>query len=656
MITADFENRIKSLELELSNLKLGGATTKSTTNPTPEENDIKFLTLANNIPAHIAYVNIDNLRYEFVNDLFEKSFGIPKEKIIGSHIKDVIGVTNYKFALKYINEVKLGKSCTYENTFNLTSGKRWIQVNYSPVFDADNKVIGIALVSYDLTERKLIEEALKESENKYRELVDNSPDAIVIYQDNKIVFANNESLRLVGAESIENLLGKSLLEFVHPDSRAFVIERMRKIANKETVLPIAEEKFVRFDGSELNVEVIAIPIGFEQKPAVQLIIRNITERKQKEIALQKSEKKYRFTVENVGEGIGFVNSDEKFEVANPAAEKIFGVGKGELLGRNLKSFLSEDQYLAILNQTKIRKKVQESTYEFELTRPDGKKRSVFIIAVPQFDDSNKFIGTHGIFRDITEQKQAEQALKESETKLRQLNVDKDIFISILSHDLKSPFNNLLGLSEILTEDIRKLDMDEIEDIANNINKAARNTFNLLEDILMWARTQQGKIPFKPQNLNFTDICKNILEVLKPNADAKNITFNFSSEDQINVFADIDMSKTVLRNLVSNSIKFTNSGGKITINAEQNSGDVTISVSDNGIGIPPDNLAKLFNISEVLSTKGTAGETGTGLGLILCKEFVEKHGGKIWVESEVGKGSDFKFTLPIYAEQANAINN
>jgi signal transduction histidine kinase len=163
---------------------------------------------------------------------------------------------------------------------------------------------------------------------------------------------------------------------------------------------------------------------------------------------------------------------------------------------------------------------------------------------------------------------------------------------------------------------------------------------------MWARSQQGEIPFKPQILSFTDICHDAIEVLKPSANAKNIELNYIASDEITVFADIDMLKTVLRNLVSNAIKFTNSGGRININAEENSGNVIISVSDNGVGITPDILAKLFDISEVITTKGTAKETGTGLGLLLCKEFVEKHGGKIWVESELGKGSEFKFTLPI----------
>ena len=235
--------------------------------------------------------------------------------------------------------------------------------------------------------------------------------------------------------------------------------------------------------------------------------------------------------------------------------------------------------------------------------------------------------------------------------LEKLNIDKDRFISILGHDLKNPFSSILGLSEILTAEINSLNTKEIEDISKNINISAKITNKLLEDILMWARTQQGKIPFEPQILNFRDICIDIFEILSPNANVKNITINYSAPDNINIYADIDMLKTVIRNLVSNAIKYTNSGGVISINAEKDSENVTISVSDNGIGIAHDELRKLFDISEVITTKGTAEETGTGLGLLLCKEFVEKHGGKIWVESEVGKGSEFKFTLPIFDEKA-----
>jgi signal transduction histidine kinase len=239
----------------------------------------------------------------------------------------------------------------------------------------------------------------------------------------------------------------------------------------------------------------------------------------------------------------------------------------------------------------------------------------------------------------------------------QLNSDKDLFISILAHDLKSPFNALLGLSELLEDNIQEYNIDKIRDISGDINKSAQTAYNFLEDLLMWARAESGKIPFEPQKLCIRDICMDILEIHKLKSDAKNITINYYTTDHINVLADIDMLKTVLRNLVSNAIKFTNNGGQIDIYVEKNHTEVTITISDNGIGINPDNLTKLFDISQIQTTTGTAKEKGTGLGLVLCKEFIEKHGGKIWVESEYGKGSEFKFTMPVFTEQhAKDINN
>ena len=328
---------------------------------------------------------------------------------------------------------------------------------------------------------------------------------------------------------------------------------------------------------------------------------------------------------------------------------IYGTTQGNYqieFNQFIKFIHPDDVDIIKINIEEAIKSDKNINFEFRIIRSDGNIRDISAYGKIVKDKTNKPIKFIGVNMDISDMKNAQLAIKESERKLLQLNADKDRFISILSHDLRSPFNNLLGLSEVLIEDVRKINIDEIEKIANNINESARNSYNLLEDILLWARTQQGRIPFKPLILSFGDICLDILKTLNPNANAKNITISYSAPDKINVFADIDMLKTVLRNLVSNAIKFTNNGGAIKINAEENFENVTISISDNGVGIASDDIKKLFDISQVLTTKGTAEEKGTGLGLLLCKEFVEKHCGKIWVESEVGKGSDFKFTLPL----------
>lgn len=265
-------------------------------------------------------------------------------------------------------------------------------------------------------------------------------------------------------------------------------------------------------------------------------------------------------------------------------------------------------------------------------------------SIPRVMENNDIIWT-GTLDDITERKQNEEELILKNTELQKLNADKDFFMSILAHDLKGPFNSILGFLNLLINNLHKYDINEIERLITYVNNSALCTFNLLEDILLWALSQSGKLPFEPREFNFKLNCDEVIQILQLNADNKNITITNVKSEKINVFADSNMLNTILRNLISNAIKFTNDGGSINIYAEQNNSSVTISVSDNGIGIAPKIVSNLFDITQVYSTKGTADEKGTGLGILLCKEFVEKHGGKIWVESKLGKGSEFKFTLP-----------
>ena len=194
--------------------------------------------------------------------------------------------------------------------------------------------------------------------------------------------------------------------------------------------------------------------------------------------------------------------------------------------------------------------------------------------------------------------------------------------------------------------IHKYDTAEIKDHLKLIEKSAEETFALLEDLLKWIRAQSGKIPFNPQNINLAVTCNNILATPASIARSKDIIINNEIAAEIIGFADTDMLKTILRNLVSNAIKFTKKGGTITITAEETPEKVTVAVSDTGIGMKPEKLNLLFDISQVQTTSGTANEKGTGLGLMICKEFVIKHGGIIWIESVPERGSVVRFTLPV----------
>jgi len=238
--------------------------------------------------------------------------------------------------------------------------------------------------------------------------------------------------------------------------------------------------------------------------------------------------------------------------------------------------------------------------------------------------------------------------EDNEVKLRKLNADKDLFISILAHDLRNPFNTLLGLSEMLLEDVHTQDAATTRKHIEIMNTISKTTYNLLEDLLLWAKSQSGKLDFKPTGIDFVKTCQKVVETMRIVAISKKITVNYAATSPIQILADEDMIKVVLRNLVSNGIKFTNSGGEINIITEQTPSFLTVTVSDNGVGIKPESLINLFDISKKVTTAGTSNEKGTGLGLMLCKEFIERHGGKIWVESVSGKGSDFKFTIPLAA--------
>ncbi len=248
-------------------------------------------------------------------------------------------------------------------------------------------------------------------------------------------------------------------------------------------------------------------------------------------------------------------------------------------------------------------------------------------------------------RDITERKRAEQIIKENEIRLKELNATKDKLFSIIAHDLRSPFCAILGFSELLIDNTENFEVAESEKYVGIINSSAKNTLILLDNLLNWAKSQTGQFIYKSEKLNLSSVFHNILEISNSNAKIKNISLNYIQTDDIEVYADVNMLNIVLRNLIVNAIKFTNSNGEITVYAVKNQNYIEITVSDNGVGMNEETRNKLFKIDSNITTAGTADEKGSGLGLILCKEFIEKQGGEIWVESELGKGSDFKFTLP-----------
>jgi signal transduction histidine kinase len=237
-------------------------------------------------------------------------------------------------------------------------------------------------------------------------------------------------------------------------------------------------------------------------------------------------------------------------------------------------------------------------------------------------------------------------LKRSREELKQINDTKDKFFSIIAHDLKNPLSAIIMSSDFLLDKTDFIDKEKRDRALKTVSNSAHKLHRLLDNLLTWSRTQTGSIRFNPERLNLKRIVEETINFLSENAKKKNIDIHATVDETIEITADLNMCMTIIRNLLSNAIKFTNSGGTVNIEAEQKEKFVEIAVVDNGVGISPENIEKLFRIDMNFSTKGTSSEIGTGLGLSVCKEFVGKHGGKIWAESDIDNGSTFRFTLPL----------
>jgi len=263
---------------------------------------------------------------------------------------------------------------------------------------------------------------------------------------------------------------------------------------------------------------------------------------------------------------------------------------------------------------------------------------LFIIAI-------LIIWTKTLRRSVAKQT---KILQEKTATLEELNATKDKLFSVIAHDLKSPFNSILGLSELMLNNNSNYDEAESKDLVRCIHSSAKNTLTLTDNLLSWAKSQTGQMKYEPQYMRLTEIVGEVIGIVNTPAKLKNISVDYNQTPDIEVLADRNMLKSVLYNLISNAIKFTHADGTVSIFGEKGENQVKIVVSDNGIGMDQKTRSKLFHIASG-STRGTDDEEGSGLGLLLCKEFVEKHGGNIWVESEQGKGSDFTFTIPFWKD-------
>ena len=293
----------------------------------------------------------------------------------------------------------------------------------------------------------------------------------------------------------------------------------------------------------------------------------------------------------------------------------------------------------------------EDSVEDTLFKMDTAKTDVLPVG-----ENGKFIGLifkNELYKYISDYNfEMENTIKERTKDLREAIATKDLMFSIIAHDLKSPFNVILGFTGLLKDKLKNMDFEKSEKLISGMNSQAKNTFNLLEDLLTWARDNSNTIAYNPVFCNISTICDEVVSQIKDAALVKDIAIKSFHSSEVYAFADKNMVEVILRNLIVNAIKFTENHGKIEIYSMPVGEFIEVTVLDNGIGIAEKDRIKLFNTDFNESRPGTANEKGSGLGLVICKRFVVKNHGKIWIEHKTEKGSAFKFTLPKYKEEGH----
>ncbi|MGE5681649.1 MAG: ATP-binding protein [Bacillota bacterium] len=489
---------------------------------------------------------------------------------------------------------------------------------------------------------------------------------------NNVLCRFDHAFRLsTGLEKLEsNSYDVVLLDLGLPDSKG--LEALKKVNAAARSLPIIimtglEDEALAVEAVKMGAQDYLLKMQIDS----YLLLRSIRyaiERKKSEEHLRESEERYHSLFRNNYSTILIIDTETGEIVdANAAACEFYGYSKEELTSRKIAEIncLPEGEIFTKMN---LARNYTDNHFFFRHRLASGEVRDVEVYSGPIVLKKKQLL--YSIVHDITERKKAEEQVRkyveelraskemleknaaemaELNKKLHETNASKDKFLSIVSHDLKSPFQGLLGLSKALAEEYSTLTESERIRYAAYLSNTTQHLYNLIENMLQWSRIETGKVKFQPIEISAYAEAMYVISLLNGRVVKKNISIVNLIEKELCIYADNEMFNSLLQNLITNAIKFTYTGGTVTIssfsgyfNGIEETG---IAISDDGVGISEEQLEDLFRLDVRDSKPGTENEKGTGLGLIICKEIVEKHGGKIWAESQSGKGSTFKFTLP-----------
>lgn len=646
-----------------------------------------------------------------VNKKMADMLGYPLDEIYNTPVINFLLPDEYKdFHNKNIVRTK-GIQDQYERKFLHKSGKViTTSVSASPKFDDKGYFVGSYAMFTDITERILFQEdiiqknKLLDSINKlfYKSLFCKSEEEISLNCLEIALSSLNSNIGFIGIINSNNKF--DIMALTDPNTNEIILASTNKKTYKNLDMNNLWGRILKkngiyiinnisdFSSKEENAlwnpkyhSFIGIVLKNNDKPFgimgigkssdsfkksdlelleyLSLYFTETITRKNTEDMLRESEEKLRCMIEQSSDGIILIDSDSKIIEWNFATEYITGLLKTNVIGQYLydvffklqtKEF-SNPEYYEYLKHT-ISNITSDTNNQFinnhliyKILLENSTKKTVEVINFQIKTSKDYLIGS--FLRDITQQKEYEEKMLAKSLELSLALETKDKFFNIIAHDLRSPFSGFLGLFDVIVNDFKSISIRELHEITTKMYESANNLYKLLNNLLDWAACQTGNISFLPTKVYLNNIVNLNLNLYKSISEQKEVKLVNLITDDFFVFADEQMLITVIRNIINNAIKFSFRKGIVNINARKiivnDKGFIEISIKDHGIGISPENLALLFDISVNIKTNGTDGEPSTGLGLVICKEFINKMGGEIWVDSARGNGAVFSFTIPEY---------
>lgn len=581
------------------------------------------------------------------NKAAEKFYGRSHHEMIQMNIHDMNPLSESALTKEMESAVEKKQNHFYFKHIIKNGEIRDVEVYLTPIeYGGSTRLLSII---YDVTDRLKVQQALEVSETRLKqaEKAGKLGHFEIDVATGKAKWSD-EIFRILALppDEFEPSLA-SFEKMIHLEDKQKVIDHLIEVTQQHLEFDL-EYRIIQKNGQTRYVHSKGYLEYDENNEPLTMFgtLQDITDRWLAQQALRESEERYRKLITGMNDGVILYNHDGKNISSNPAALSILGLKQEEL------SYLStESKFFTYLKENGS--VIPNEEHPALLTLSTGKPVHQVIMGIKKPTEEIKWISINSdvlylsentrpfamvTFSDISR-------IKKSEQELRELNATKDKFFSIIAHDLLNPFNSLLGFSILLITKLNNNKTEKIDYLAKLIHQSAQQGYILLKNLLEWSRSQTGKIIYNPERVNLSEMINEIFQLHHFNAERKNIILNFTTDQNTIVYADSNMLHTILRNLISNALKYTGQNGTVSVHSKKLDKYVEISVQDTGIGMDEKMINNLFQIGNQFTTKGTDDEKGTGLGLIICKDFIERHGGTLKIKSKKGMGSTFSFTIP-----------